>query len=92
MTEDLGKYLEPTEYIDADHPDVVARARELTRDCRTDAERLERIYYFVRELPYDILAAFRYLADGRRRASHRSRSDLPRPQPRERADAAFPQA
>ena len=35
----------------------------------TDAERLERIYYFVRELPYDILAAFRYLADGRRRAS-----------------------
>jgi transglutaminase-like putative cysteine protease len=69
MTEDLAKYLEPTAYIDADHPDVVARARELTRDCRTDAERLERIYYFVRELPYDILAAFRYLADGRRRAS-----------------------
>lgn len=69
MTEDLTEYLRPTEYIDADHPDVVARARALTRDCRTDAERLERIYYFVRELPYDILAAFRYLAEGRRRAS-----------------------
>ena len=69
MVEDLRDYLNPTEYIDADHPDVVAKARELTRDCRTDAERLERIYYFVRELPYDILASFRYLAQGRRRAS-----------------------
>ena len=69
MAEDLRDYLKSTEYIDADHPDVVAKARELTRDCRTDAERLERIYYFVRELPYDILASFRYLARGHRRAS-----------------------
>lgn len=69
MDEDLSDYLKPTEYIDCDHPDVVARARELTRGCRTDRERLERIYYFVRELPYDILAAFAYLAEGRRQAS-----------------------
>ena len=69
MTEDLTDYLGATAYIDADHPDVVARARELTRGCATDAERLERIYYFVRELPYDILASFRYLAEGRRQAS-----------------------
>jgi transglutaminase-like putative cysteine protease len=47
----------------------VAKARELTRDCRSDKEKLERIYYFVRDLPYDILAAFRDLAEGRRRAS-----------------------
>jgi transglutaminase-like putative cysteine protease len=63
------EYLRPTEVIDSDHPDVVAKARELTRDCRSDKEKLERIYYFVRDLPYDILAAFRDLAEGRRRAS-----------------------
>ncbi len=65
----LEEYLKPTAYIDSDHPDIVARARELTRDCKTDQEKLERIYYFVREMPYDILAAFRYLAEGKRKAS-----------------------
>jgi transglutaminase-like putative cysteine protease len=69
MSEPLDAYLAPTDYIDSTHPEVVARARELIRGCRTDREKLERIYYFVRELPYDILAAFRYLARGRRRAS-----------------------
>jgi transglutaminase-like putative cysteine protease len=47
----------------------VAKARELVRGCTTDREKLERIYYFVREMPYDILAAFRYLAEGKRKAS-----------------------
>lgn len=69
MDEDLRQYLQPTAYIDADHPEVVAKARELVRGCATEREKLERIYYFVRELPYDIQAAFRYLAAGRRRAS-----------------------
>lgn len=69
MAEDLTDYLKATEYIDSDHPDVIAKARELTSGCRTDRERLERIYYFVRELPYDILASFAYLAEGGRRAS-----------------------
>lgn len=66
---DDAEYLRPTEFIDSDHPDVVARARELTRGCATDKEKLERIYLFVRDLPYDILASFRYLAEGKRRAS-----------------------
>ncbi len=70
MTDErLDECLRPTTYIDADHPDVVARARDLIRGCTTEKEKLERIYYFVRELPYDILAAFRYLAEGRRQAS-----------------------
>lgn len=67
--DDLKPYLQPTDFIDSDHPAVIAKARELVRDCRTDKERLGRIYYFVRELPYDILASFRYLAQGKRRAS-----------------------
>ena len=67
--EDLRPYLAPTPVIDSDHPDVIARARELTRDCGSEREKLARIYGFVREMPYDILASFRDLAQGKRRAS-----------------------
>jgi len=70
MTDErLDEYLRPTAYIDSDHPDVIARARALCGGCRTEKEKLERIYRFVRDFPYDILAAFRYLAEGRRQAS-----------------------
>ena len=69
VDEDLGPYLEPTPLIDSDHPEVIARARQLTRDCGSEREKLERIYCFVRDMPYDILASFRYLAEGKRRAS-----------------------
>lgn len=67
--DDLSEYLTPTGYIDSDHPDVIAKAGELIKDCKTEKEKVEKIYYFVRELPYDILSAFRYLAEGRRQAS-----------------------
>jgi transglutaminase-like putative cysteine protease len=63
------KYLEPTRFIDSDHADVMAEARRLTAGCASEREKLERIYYFVRDMPYDILASFRYLAQGKRRAS-----------------------
>ena len=66
---EMQEYLQPTAFIDSDHPDVIARARALVRGCATEKERLERIYYYVRELPYDILQSFRYLAEGKRRAS-----------------------
>ena len=70
MTDDeLSQYLTPTPLIDSDHPEVIARARELTRDCHSEHEKLERIYCFVRDMPYDILASFRDLAEGKRRAS-----------------------
>ena len=67
--DDLRPYLEPTRFIDSDHPDVVTQARRLVEGCAGDRERLERIYYFVRDMPYDILASFRYLAEGKSRAS-----------------------
>ena len=67
--DDLRPYLAPTPVIDCDHPDVIARARELTHGCASEREKLGRIYAFVREMPYDILAAFRDLALGKRRAS-----------------------
>ena len=67
--EELRPYLEPTSFIDSDHAEVIAAARRLTEGCASEREKLERIYYFVRDMPYDILASFRYLADGKRRAS-----------------------
>ena len=67
--EELRPYLEPTDFIDSDHSEVIAAARRLTAGCAGEREKLERIYYFVRDMPYDILASFRYLADGKRRAS-----------------------
>jgi transglutaminase-like putative cysteine protease len=70
MTDDgLRQYLESTPFIDSDHPDVIAQAGRLTQGCGSEREKLERIYCFVRDMPYDILASFRYLAEGRRRAS-----------------------
>jgi transglutaminase-like putative cysteine protease len=67
--DDLRPYLEPTRYIDSDHPDVVAEAARLTRGCTSERDKLARIYAFVRDMPYDILASFRYLAEGKRQAS-----------------------
>ena len=66
---ELRQYLEPTRFIDSDHADVIAAATRLTEGCGSEREKLERIYYFVRDLRYDILASFRYLAEGMRRAS-----------------------
>ena len=66
---ELRQYLEPTRFIDSDHADVIAAARRLTEGGQSEREKLERIYYFVRDLPYDILASFRYLAEGKNSAS-----------------------
>jgi transglutaminase-like putative cysteine protease len=67
--DDLSEYLQPSELIDCGHPAVVAEAMRLTAGCRTDAEKAGRLYTHVRDMPYDILGAFRYLAQGRRSAS-----------------------
>ncbi|WP_158895454.1 transglutaminase-like domain-containing protein [Amycolatopsis anabasis] len=63
------EYLRPTAYIDSDHPTVVETARRITEGATTEVDRLGRIYHHVRDLPYDILASFRYLAQGRTAAS-----------------------
>lgn len=71
MNEEQGfaDYLKPTEFIDSDDPAIASKARELTGGCADDKEKLGRIYYFVRDFPYDILDSFRYLAEGKRQAS-----------------------
>ena len=69
MTHDLNQFLAPTEYLDADHPLIQETAAALVRGAVSDAERVGNIYYYVRDLPYDVLASFRYLAEGQRSAS-----------------------
>ncbi len=67
--EDLRDFLQPSELLDSDHPIVVDEAIRLTAGCRTEAEKAERIYTHVRDMPYDIFNSFRYLSEGKRRAS-----------------------
>jgi transglutaminase-like putative cysteine protease len=66
---DIDRFLAPTEYLDADHPLVRATAEALVRGAVSDTERVRSIYYYVRDLPYEVLASFRYLAGGQRSAS-----------------------
>lgn len=65
----MHRFLASTQYLDADHPLVRETARTLTRGAGSDTERVRRLYYYVRDLPYDILSSFEYLALGRYRAS-----------------------
>src|ERR1700729_586252 len=65
----LDLYLQSTEYLDADHPLVVLLAGKLTRGAQSDVERIRAIYLYVRDLRYDVLESFRYLAAGQRSAS-----------------------
>lgn len=69
LTNNADSYLESTEYLDADHPLVVALAEKLTHGAESDAERIRAIYLYVRDLRYDVLESFRYLAAGERSAS-----------------------
>jgi transglutaminase-like putative cysteine protease len=69
LTDNADSYLESTEYLDADHPLVAALAEKLTHGAESDVERIRAIYLYVRDLRYDVLESFRYLAAGQRSAS-----------------------
>jgi transglutaminase-like putative cysteine protease len=69
-TDESEMYLTSTRYLDADHPLVIVKAAAVTHGANSDVERVERIYYYVRDhLRYDVLESFRYLAEGRLAAS-----------------------
>jgi transglutaminase-like putative cysteine protease len=52
---ELNSYLLPTELCDFDRdPSVREKAAELARDCKDERERFNRIYRFVKELPYGL--------------------------------------
>jgi transglutaminase-like putative cysteine protease len=48
------QYLEPTEIIDSDHPDIQAFGREILGDAKNPVESAVRLYYAVRDgIRYD---------------------------------------
>jgi transglutaminase-like putative cysteine protease len=69
LTDNADSYLGSTEYLDVDHPLVAATAEKLTHGAESDVERIRAIYLYVRDLRYEVLESFRYLAAGQRSAS-----------------------
>jgi transglutaminase-like putative cysteine protease len=49
MNENPAEYLAANEWIDSDHVSIRSRARELTAGARTETEKAERLYHFVRD-------------------------------------------
>jgi len=55
MAPDNEKYLQPTELCDFErHPEIRAKALELTRSCLSREEMFQSTFAFVRELPYGL--------------------------------------
>jgi transglutaminase-like putative cysteine protease len=50
----MDEYLKATAAIEAEHPLIKAKAAELTAGATTDRERAVRLFYFVREIPYNL--------------------------------------
>lgn len=46
---DYEKYLQATDLLDADHPDLMAYARRITERAVSDQQRAIRIYYAIRD-------------------------------------------
>jgi len=44
-----SEFLKPTRHIDCDNPKIVAKARELTAGCDTNAEKAKALFEFVRD-------------------------------------------
>jgi len=49
----LNEYTKPTKLADSNNPIVQQKADELTRNIKTDIEKVQRIYHYIRdEIPY----------------------------------------
>lgn len=55
MNLDNEEYLQPSELCDFElHPEIRAKALELTSGCQSEEERFQSIFAFVKELPYGL--------------------------------------
>jgi transglutaminase-like putative cysteine protease len=52
-TKTMAVYLAPADYIDSDHPAVIAKARQLCGDATGGPLAARAVYYFVRDLRYE---------------------------------------
>jgi transglutaminase-like putative cysteine protease len=54
-TSTLEEYLQPSTLCDFDRsPEIRVKAEELTKGCRTARQKFQRIFAFVKELPYGL--------------------------------------
>jgi transglutaminase-like putative cysteine protease len=54
-TSNWEEYLQPSELCDFDRsPQIRAKAKELTQGCRTARQKFQRLFRFVKELPYGL--------------------------------------
>lgn len=44
-----SSFLSPTEHINSDHPDIIQKAMELTKGLKTENEKVQNIFEFVRD-------------------------------------------
>ena len=55
MTTNNEEYLQPSELCDFDRcPEIRTRALELTSGCQSSGEMFQRVFAFVKELPYGL--------------------------------------
>ena len=47
--EDLSEFLKATPFIDCDHPEIIKKAEEVTKNCKTDIEKAKALFEFVRD-------------------------------------------
>ncbi len=56
---ELNDYLKPTPLIESLHPDIVSAATKMTSAAKTDVEKAEKIFYFMRDdIRYEFRAKF----------------------------------
>jgi len=55
VTQNSKEYLQPSDLCDFDrHPEIRAKALEVTLGCRSKEDMFQRIFAFVKELPYGL--------------------------------------
>lgn len=53
----MNSFLQPTYYLDCDHPDIRRAVQQIAGDCKNQAEALQKIFLFVRDqIPYNMYA------------------------------------
>jgi transglutaminase-like putative cysteine protease len=49
--------LQPTYYLDCDHPGIKSAVQDITRNCENQVEALQKVFFFVRDqIPYNMYA------------------------------------
>jgi transglutaminase-like putative cysteine protease len=63
---DMREFLQPTAVIESDHPAVVACAGRVTAGCKSDRDKIVKLFYFVRDaIKYNLFMISAYREDFR---------------------------